>query len=152
MKGADVKSARWACPRCGARLVSRNLSHACGDYTVAGFLAGKGKPARALFERFERMIARCGPYSRAPAKTRVAFMADVRFASVNRVTEAAIDVHFVLPRVVASPRFRWVEHLGKVHVHHLRLSEPADFDRELQRWLRQSYEEYGRREWLKKRP
>jgi hypothetical protein len=143
-----VTSRPWTCPSCGARLVGRNLSHACGDYSVAGFLEGKGKRAHELFDRFERMIARCGPYSRAPAKTRVAFMADVRFASVNRVTDATIDVHFVLPRVVASPRFRRVEHLGKLHVHHVRLSEPADFERELQRWLRESYREYGRRQWL----
>lgn len=94
------------------------------------------------------MIARCGPYRRAPAKTRVAFVADVRFASVNRVTEDAIHVHFVLPRVVASPRLRRVDDLGSLHVHHLRLERPADFDRELQGWLLASYREYGRREWL----
>jgi hypothetical protein len=64
------------------------------------------------------------------------------------MTDDAIDVHFVLPRVVASRRIRRVEHLGKVHVHHLRLAEPRDFDREVQSWLVQSYREYGRREWL----
>ena len=138
----------WTCPRCGARLVSRNASHACGAYSVASFLRGKGKRARMLFERFERMIARCGPYRRAPAKTRVAFMADVRFASVNRVTEDAIAVHFVLPRVVTSPRLVRVDDLGKLHVHHVRLATPADFDRQLQGWLLASYREYGRREWL----
>ena len=144
----STSSRLWKCPRCGARLVSRNLSHACGEHSVARFLAGHGSAERRLFERFERMIARCGPYRRAPARTRVAFMAQVRFASVNRIGAGAIDVHFVLPRALTSPRFRRVEHLGKVHVHHLRLSKPGDFDAELQTWLAQSYREYGCRERL----
>jgi hypothetical protein len=45
--------------------------------------------------------------------------------------------------------FRRVEHLGKVHVHHLRLVSPRDFDREVQGWLLQSYREYGCRRWLR---
>ena len=121
----------WKCPRCGVKLVSRNLSHACGDYSVEAFLAGKSARARRLFQRFVALIARCGPHDVAPAKTRVAFLAQVRFASVNRVGDAAIDVHFVLPRRLASPRFRRIERLGKLYVHHLRLSRPLEFDREL---------------------
>src|SRR5262245_7066499 len=102
----------WECPECGAKLVSRNLSHSCGDWSVKKFLASKGTNARALFERFVSLISALGPYNLAPAKTRVAFMARVRFASVNRVSEEAIDVHFVLPRALASSRFRRVERVG----------------------------------------
>jgi hypothetical protein len=139
----------WRCPRCGARLVSRNLAHACGAYSIERFLAGKTDTARDLFDRFVAAIAACGSYEAAPAKTRVAFMAQVRFASVNRVGPHWIDVHFVLPRALSSPRFRRVEHLGRLHVHHLRLTRPEDFDAELAAWLRQSYVEYGERKWLR---
>ena len=55
-------------PRCGRRFVGRNMWHACGDYSVEGFLDGKGARARDLFEGFERLIAACGPYEVAPAK------------------------------------------------------------------------------------
>ncbi len=58
-------------------------------------------------------------------KTRIAFMAQMRFASVNRASEEAIDVH-------------------------LRLARADDFDRELLAWLRASYEEYGTRQWLER--
>lgn len=44
---------------------------------------------------------------------------------------SALDVHFVLPRAVASPRLRKIERIGNMHVHHLRLTKRADFDREL---------------------
>jgi hypothetical protein len=143
-----TRPAAWRCPRCGARLVSRNLSHACGDYSIEGVLAGKTDLARALFDRFVALIAACGPYETAPAKTRVAFMAQVRFASVNRLGADSIDVHFVLPRALSSPRFRRVEHLGRLHVHHLRLTRLEDFDDELAAWLRDSYVIYGERKWL----
>jgi hypothetical protein len=138
----------WECPRCGTKLIAKNLSHACGDYSVEKFLAGKSEHGRDLFRRFVALIARCGAFDFAPAKTRVAFMAKVRFASVNRVSEGHIDVHLVLPQALESPRFRKVEKIGNVYVHHLRLSDRRDFDRELAGWLRRSYAEYGQRGWL----
>ena len=147
-----MAKALWKCPRCGARLVSRNLSHSCGDWSVKKFLAGKGENARALFERFVALVAALGSYDLAPAKTRVAFMAQVRFASVNRVTEEAIDVHFVLPRCLESIRCRRVERVGSCYVHHLQLTRAEDFDDELARWLRASYVEYGTRKWLERSP
>jgi len=140
----------WKCPKCGARLVSRNLSHSCGPHSVEAFLAGAGPGGRSVFLRFVRAVGTCGPYETMPAKTRVAFMAQVRFASVNRVTDQWIDVHFVLPRQIRSPRFRRVERLGKLFVHHLRLASAGDFDPELEQWLQASYREYGERRWLRK--
>jgi hypothetical protein len=145
-------AAQWKCPRCGVGLVSRNLSHSCGGWSVAQFLTAKGERARVLFTRFEKLVATCGAFTRAPAKTRVAFLAQVRFASVNRATDRGLDVHFVLPRKIEHPRIRRVERIGNLYVHHLRLAEEADFDRVLQGWLRASYDEYGMRRWLRRRP
>jgi hypothetical protein len=31
----------WTCPRCGARFVTRNMPHGCGEYPVDGFFEGK---------------------------------------------------------------------------------------------------------------
>jgi len=130
--------------------MARNLSHACGAYSIEKFLEAKTGIGRDLFARFLALIARCGPYEAAPAKTRIAFMASVRFASVNHVGRDFLDVHFVLPRTIASPRLRRVERFGKLYVHHLRLRDRADFDSELAEWLCQSYTEYGQRGWLTK--
>jgi hypothetical protein len=135
----------WECPRCGAKLVAKNLSHSCGPYSIEKFLEGKSEIGRDLFRCFVTLI---GPFEVATAKTRVAFMAAVRFASVNRIGNDFVDVHFVLPRALDGRRFRKVEHLGKLHVHHLRLRDRLDCDRELAHWLRQSYREYGQRGWL----
>lgn len=140
----------WECPRCGAKLIAKNMSHSCGDYSIEKFLSGKTDKGRELFHGFLELISQCGPFEIAPAKTRVAFMAEVRFASVNRVGHDSIDVHFVLPRLIESPRFRRVENIGKLYVHHLRLCDPSEINRELADWLRQSYQEYGQRGWLRK--
>jgi Domain of unknown function (DUF5655) len=140
----------WRRPRCGTSLISRGLSHACGPYSVKAFLQGASPHPRALFSRFVELIAACGPYQVAPAKTRVAFLSSVRFASVNRVRPTHMDVHLVLPRPLSSPRFRRVERVGRLYVHHLRLSQAKELNAEVQRWLRQSYREYGQRRWLKK--
>ncbi len=138
----------WTCPKCGAKLVVRNGVHACGDHSVERFLSGASERGKELFDRFVAVVAACGPYVVAPAKTRVAFQALVRFASVNRVGRDSLDVHFVLPRTVASPRIRRVDHLGDLHVHHVQLVDDADFDDQLQGWIRAAYMEYGQRTWL----
>jgi hypothetical protein len=143
--------ASWSCPRCGAKLVGKNGAHACGPYSVARFLEGATARGRDLFARFERMIAACGAYDVAPAKTRVAFMAQTRFASVNKVRADAIDVHFVLPWALRSARLLRVDTVGDVFVHHLRLAHDDDFDDELLGWLRASYAEYGERRRLARR-
>src|SRR5688572_6716999 len=41
----------WRCPKCGAKLITRNLSHACGEHSIEAFLKGKSERSRALFER-----------------------------------------------------------------------------------------------------
>jgi hypothetical protein len=56
----------------------------------------------------------------------------------------------VLPRALRSPRFRRVEQVGRVFVHHLRLTEPAELDGQLGAWLKASYREYGERRWLRR--
>jgi hypothetical protein len=140
----------WTCPKCGRRFVGRNMWHACGDHSVEKFLEGKGERARELFDRFESLIAACGPYEVAPAKTRVAFMGRVRFASVNSVSDRAMNVHFGLPRALRHPRVRKVEQFGSWYVHHLRVSAPDELDDELLGWLRESYQQMGMQERLAK--
>jgi hypothetical protein len=119
--------------------VSKNLSHACGDYSVERFLAGKGERARQLFEAFDALVARCGPYEHAPAKTRVAFLVRMRFAAVNAVSDRGLRAHVCLPRRVESPRFSRVDVVGKIWVHHFRVASREELDDEVLAWLRESY-------------
>jgi hypothetical protein len=138
----------WTCPRCGRRFVGRNMWHACGDFSVDRFLDGKGEGARELFDRFESLIAACGPYEVAPAKTRVAFMGRVRFAGVTAVSDRGMSVAFGLPRPLGHPRVRKVERFGTWFVHHMRITSAEELDDELLGWLRESYQQMGMQERL----
>lgn len=140
----------WTCPRCGAKLVTRNLWHACGPYTVEGFLQGKGPEARALFRGFEALLRRCGPVRAAPAKTRVAFMVRVRFAGVSALSDRGMTIAFGLPYALRSPRIRKVERLGpRWWGHWMRITSPEELDAELLGWLREAYK-VGKQEHLKR--
>jgi Domain of unknown function (DUF5655) len=141
-------SGLWTCPKCGRRFVGRNMSHACGDYSVEAFLAGKGERARELFNVFEGLVAACGPYEVAPAKTRVAFMGRVPFASANSLSDRGMNIHFGLPRRLRSRRIRKEEELGSWFVHHLRITSVDELDDELLAWLRESYHQMGMQERL----
>ena len=140
----------WTCPKCGRRFVGRNMWHACGDHSVEKFLEGKGERARELFDRFESMIAACGPYEVAPAKTRVAFMGRVRFAGVTAVSDRGMSIALGLPRPLRHHRVRKIEQFASWYVHHLRLTAPEELDDELQAWLRESYHQMGMQERLAK--
>jgi Domain of unknown function (DUF5655) len=148
----DLERPLWTCPKCGRRFVSRNLWHACGDYSVEGFLQGKGTRARELFQRFEELIAACGPYEVAPAKTRVAFMVRVRFAGVQTVSDRGMTVAFALSRPIPHPRIRKVEEIVPGWFGHtLRVTSPEDLDEEVLGWLRESYQQMGMQERLANR-
>jgi hypothetical protein len=134
----------WTCPRCGAQLVGRNMSHACGDYSVEKFLAGKGARARAMYERFAELVSSCGPLTLAPAKTRVAFMVRVRFCAVERVSERSLRAEFGLPYALDSPRIAKIQELIRGwHVHWLTVTAPEELDEEVRGWLCASYRWMG---------
>jgi len=143
----------WTCPKCGRKLVGRNMWHSCSDATVERFLRGAGKRERALYQGFERMIASFGPYHVSPAKTRIAFMARVRFAGVTSIGPRGLAIAFALPEPLASPRFAKVEEVAPGWwAHRLRITEPSQLDRELARWLRESYRLMGMQERLARAP
>jgi hypothetical protein len=111
-----------------------------------------GSRARALYRRFERLIAACGPYHVAPAKTRIAFLGRVRFAGVTRASEAGITISFALPRPVHSRRFRSVAEVAPGWwVHRLRITKPGQLDAQVGAWLRRSYALMGMQGRLRKR-
>lgn len=140
----------WRCPECGARFVNRNQWHSCGEATLADWLVDLGSSGRALYDRFERLIAQCGAYEVAPAKTRIAFMARVRFAGITRLGDQGMTCTFALPRPLDSPRFRKVEEVVPGwFAHYLRVTRPDELDDEVAGWIRESYRLMGMQERLR---
>lgn len=141
----------WTCPECGAKFVNRNNWHSCGLATLADWKRRMGPRARAYYDAFERMIAACGEYHVAPAKTRIAFLGRVRFANITSLSENAMTCTFSLPKAVKSPRISKVEEVipGWV-VHQMKITDVAQLDDQVQRWIRESYRLMGMQERLQK--
>jgi hypothetical protein len=105
-----------------------------------------------LYRRFRGMIAACGPFHVGPAKTRIAFLGEVRFAGVAGITKTGLTVSFALPGPLRSKRFRSVSEVAPGWwAHRLVVRDPAQLDAELQGWLRRSYRLMGMRGRLAKR-
>jgi hypothetical protein len=132
-----VRSKLWTCPTCGAKLVTRNLSHSCVRRTVAEFFADK--PAAGV--RFAKaFIAAVRPVTLHPVKTRIALMVDVRFAAINRIGPTSMRGHLWLREHHASDRFVRIEKLGVTdYLYHFEVSADAPIDAELRRFIRLGY-------------
>jgi hypothetical protein len=117
--------------------------------TLADWKGRMGPRARMLFDRFVEMVAACGDYHAAPARTRVAFLGRVRFAAVTSVSEKGMTCGFSLPRPRRSARFASVEEVVPGWwVHRLRVTDVSELDEEVQSWIRESYRLMGMRERL----
>jgi hypothetical protein len=139
----------WVCPKCGARFVTKNLWHSCARATMQDWDARMNGHTRALFRKFCELIAACGPYHLAPAKTRIAILARVRFAGVVGVSPSDITISFALPRSLRSRRFLDVKEVAPGWwAHRIRIADTKELDGELGAWLQRSYRLMGMRERL----
>lgn len=130
----------WKCPRCGAKLVSKNLSHSCVKTTVRAFYAGKPAAGVAFAKAFVAAVREVGPITLHPVKTRIALMVDVRFAAINRINRDGIRGHLWLREPHASERFERIEKLGqRDYLYHFEVSERRPIDDELRRFIALAY-------------
>lgn len=144
-----TRGSLWSCPKCGAKFVTRNMWHSCGEATIDDWKARMGPNARKLYDRFETLIANCGEYDIGPAKTRIAFLARVRFAGITSLSERGMTCSFALPQPLRSDRFAKVRQVApEWWVHRLRITDPEQLDDEVQAWLRESYRLMGMQERL----
>lgn len=142
----------WTCPKCGARFVNRNQQHSCGRATLDQWLDGLGPRGLALYRRFRTLVDACGEFHVAPARTRIAFLGQVRFASITRLRDEGMVCTFALPHALRSPRFARVEEVVPGwFVHTLAVTTPEELDDEVQAWVRESYRLMGMRERLVRR-
>jgi len=103
-----------------------------------------GPRARLLYERFEHLIARCGAFRVSPAKTRISFLARVRFAGITSLSEESMTCSFAMPYPVQSRRFVKVAEVAPGWwAHQLRVVEVGELDAQVQAWLRRSYRLMG---------
>ena len=93
----------WICPRCGARLVSRNLWHSCGQFTLEELFARADPSVLQLARAYVAMLHSLGDVQVLPQKTRLVCVARVRFAGLHPRRDGFLAA-FALRRWLDSPR------------------------------------------------
>jgi hypothetical protein len=133
----------WICPSCGARLVSRNLSHSCGSWSLEALFAASTPQALELARSYVAVLESLGDVQVITQKTRLVAVARVRFAGLVPRRSGFI-ANFALHRWVSSPRIVRTEEYGpRWRFHHVRVGSAADLDDELRAWLQESHDVVG---------
>jgi Domain of unknown function (DUF5655) len=133
----------WICPACGARLVTRNLSHSCGSWSLETLFARSTPHALGLARDYVVMLHSLGDVQVIPQKTRLVAVARVRFAGLAPRKDGFV-ANFALHRWVSSPRIVKTEDYGpRWRFHHVRVHSAADLDDELRAWLQESQNVVG---------
>jgi uncharacterized protein DUF5655 len=133
----------WICPRCGARLVSRNLWHACGQSTLETLFAGAAPGVLELARDYVAMLHSLGDVQVIPQKTRLVCVAWVRFAGLSP-RKRGFQASFALHRWLDSPRIiRKVDYGPRWRGHYVRVQARTDLDDELRGWLQEAHDVVG---------
>lgn len=89
------------------------------------------------------MVQSLGDIQVLPQKTRLVFVARVRFAGLAPRKNHFVAV-FALRRRVKSPRIlRHIEYGSRWQAHLVRIEKIADLDEELRTWLKESHDVVG---------
>jgi hypothetical protein len=137
------KKELWVCPKCGARLVSKNLWHSCGESTLEELFAKSTPEALELARKYVALLESLGDVQILPQKTRLTCVARTRFAGLVPRKDHFI-AGFALPSAREDGRILKREDFGpRWHIHHVRIRSEADLDDQLRVWLKESYETLG---------
>jgi hypothetical protein len=133
----------WHCPKCGARLVSRNLWHSCGQFTLDALFSGSTPGNLATARKYVALLKSLGDVQVLPQKTRLVAVARVRFAGLYPRKNDFLAA-FALHRWLASPRVvKTADYGPRWRGHFVRVASAADLDDELRDWLRESHDVVG---------
>ena len=133
----------WVCPKCGARLVSRNLSHSCGRFTLEDLFDGAQPGVLGLARNYVRMLKSLGDVQVLPQKTRLVCVARVRFAGLYP-RKSGFQVAFALRRRLHSQRIVKISDYGpRWQGHFVEVKSIDDLDNELRSWLQESHDTVG---------
>ena len=130
----------WTCPKCQHQFVNKNQWHSCGKFSEQDFIKNKSEEAKALYGHFISTYRRLCNFKLHPVKTRVALLAKMRFASVNRLGKHFLDGHLVFHEAYTDTLcFHRVEMIAKnQYVHHFRLKSKEDITEELKSYMKKA--------------
>ena len=141
----------WTCPKCQQKFINKNHIHSCNDRSVEDFLAKKSIHTVSLFHYFVEEYKKLGEFVLHPAKSRIAFAAQIRFGYVHRLGKDFLDIvlTFSEPHENNLCFYRIGEVPGgKYFQHYLRLYQKEDINDEVISFMKLALE-FGNRQHIK---
>lgn len=143
MTTSDGLTPLWICPKCGARLASRNLWHSCGASSLEALFANADPEVVESGRRYVAVLQTLGDVQVIVQKTRLVCVARVRFAGAYPRKHSLL-AYFALHRWLASQRIVKTEDYGsRWCMHYIRVASGADVDDELRSWLQEAHDSVG---------
>ena len=133
----------WTCPDCGARLISRNLWHSCGHFTIEDLFAGARPEIVKLARKYVSLLRSLGDVQVIPQKTRLVCVARVRFAGLSP-RKTGFRAGFALRRWLRHPRIvKTTDYGPRWRGHFVDIRSEGDLDHELRAWLQEAHDTVG---------
>ena len=133
----------WTCPKCGARLVTRNLWHSCVRTSLEELFARAEPRVLEAARAYVEVLGTLGDVQVLAQKTRLVCVARVRFAGLQPGTRSFLAA-FALRRWLDSPRIvRRADYGPRWRGHFVRIASADEVDDELGAWLQESHNTVG---------
>lgn len=131
----------WICPVCGRTFGHANQPHSCHKpVALDEWLAKRGEVVGAAVAATQRWLVGFDDVLFEPVKSAVMIKRTHTFAEVQSKRTGAI-VAFIVPRLVDDPRvIRTLAITPTRTAHVVAITDPADLDPQLGRWLVEAYE------------
>jgi hypothetical protein len=124
-------------------LVSRNLWHSCGQFTLEELFATAEPSVLELARTYVSMLQSLGDVQVIPQKTRLVCGARVRFAGLSPRKDGFL-ASFALRRWLDSPRIvKKADYGPRWRGHYVLVQSGADLDDELKAWLQEAHDTVG---------
>lgn len=133
----------WTCPNCQQKFVNQNHPHSCNERTVADFLKGKSELTIGLYNHFIQELRKFGKFKLHPARSRIAFAADIRFGYIKTLGKNFVDIALTFKQSYQENLcFYRIGEVpgGKYYQHYLRIYHKEDVNDEVKKYMKLAIE------------
>jgi hypothetical protein len=124
-------------------LISRNLWHSCGRFTLEALFTGARPGVVDLAREYVAMLESLGDVQVIPQKTRLVCVARVRFAGLYP-RKTGFRAGFALRRWLKHPRIvKTADYGPRWRGHYVDIRCQDDLDEQLRVWLQESHDTVG---------
>ena len=129
----------FVCPKCDRPLTKANSWHYCKKTSIDDLFQRKSPTLKVVYKKLEKEVLKWEGVSASATKSCIVFIAAKTFL-VIKVMKNELDLKFVLPHQSEDFPIYKTAAYGKKIEHYIRLADEDDLDKDVLRFIRQSYD------------